>query len=85
MEKPVIRQQSQADFAWTLCHTRDLPVKHNKLLHSVTQRKGASLKHFKMKRYDVLSNRQIKRHDCLNRTFFYARLTLSMSYGGTPT
>ena len=40
MDQPVIRQQSQAGLAWTLCHSRDLPGKHNKLLHTVTQRKG---------------------------------------------
>ena len=41
MDQPVIRQQSQAVFAWTLCRARDLPGKHNKLFHTVTQRKGA--------------------------------------------
>ena len=43
MDQPVIRQQSQAVFAWTLCHSRDLPDKHNKLLHTVTRIKGRIL------------------------------------------
>ena len=29
IEEDKTMQQSQADFAWTLCHARDLPVKHN--------------------------------------------------------
>ena len=44
IDQPVIRQQSQADFAWTLCQSRDLPGKHNKLSNTAVQRKGAWLR-----------------------------------------
>ena len=37
----MIRQQRKADFAWTLCRARDLPGKHNILLHTVMQEAGA--------------------------------------------
>ena len=40
MDQPATRQQSQADFAWSLCHARDLPGKHNKLSNTGHAEKG---------------------------------------------
>ncbi len=40
MDQSVIRQQSQAAFAWALCHSRDLPGKHNRLLYTARRERA---------------------------------------------
>lgn len=48
------RQQRKSDFDFTLCRSRDLPVKHNGLSDTIAQMRDASFK--KLQPCDDLTN-----------------------------